>query len=86
MPKRNGQSWAVGSLWRPDEGKPYVLSGTVKIDGEDVRIAVFKNDKKESDRHPDFRISAYEDNGATKDKGIVLGSGGGSAPDNAPPF
>jgi uncharacterized protein (DUF736 family) len=86
MPKKS-QSWAVGSLWRPDDtDKPYVLSGTIKINGEDVRIAVFKNDKKESKRHPDFRISAYEDAGATKDRGIVVGGGGGDEDDSDVPF
>ena len=48
---------AIGSLWRhkTSQGKAY-LSGELEIDGTKHKVVVFKNDYKEQEKHPDYRI------------------------------
>ena len=47
----------MGALWlkTSDNGKKY-MSGVVEIDGVKHQIVVFKNDHKNADTHPDYKI------------------------------
>ena len=51
----------IGALWlkQSQDGKQY-LSGVIQDISGDINIAVFKNDKKESDKHPDYNIVLSE--------------------------
>jgi hypothetical protein len=46
-----------GALWsRVSKNNVKFLSGTVEIGGQKFGLAIFKNDKKKSDKHPDYRV------------------------------
>lgn len=42
----------IGALWMKDGRKGKYLTGTVN----GVRVVVFKNDRKNSDKAPDYRV------------------------------
>lgn len=48
---------SVGALWLKEssKGNKY-MAGTVKIGGVEYPIMIFKNDKGDNDRRPDYRI------------------------------
>ena len=48
---------SLGALWvsATKDGKKY-LSGEIAIDGQKTKIVVFKNNYKEEDKHPDYKI------------------------------
>ena len=48
---------SVGALWKytSQKGTPY-LSGTIKIGGVDYPIMIFKNDKGDNEKRPDYRV------------------------------
>lgn len=52
----------IGDLWikTSKDGKKY-MSGVLEDLSGDIRIAVFKNDRKEKDSHPDYQILLSED-------------------------
>lgn len=69
------QKKIYGGLWKPQRESKLLLSGGFKgeylgklldliqeihDDGGELRMAVFKNDRKESDRHPDINIIFQE--------------------------
>lgn len=51
----------IGALWlkTAKNGSKY-MSGVVEINGEKHSIVVFKNNYKEQDKHPDYRIFPSE--------------------------
>lgn len=51
----------IGALWskKTQDGKSF-LSGVLNDLGGDINIAVFKNDRKENDNHPDYNIVLSE--------------------------
>lgn len=51
----------LGALWLKDGKKGKYMSGVVEINGVKTNILVFKNDHKESDKHPDYNIYLSED-------------------------
>ena len=55
----------VGALWRKESATQKYFSGHVKVDdyGEEklLKVVVFKNNYKEKDNHPDFRIYTVDD-------------------------
>ena len=55
----------VGALWRKESATQKYFSGHVKIDdyGEEklLKVVVLKNNYKEKDNHPDFRIYTVDD-------------------------
>jgi hypothetical protein len=55
----------IGVLWKPKEGSKSkaVLSGSIDLLGEEVRVVVLKNDRKEKPSHPDFQIVRVLDDG-----------------------
>jgi uncharacterized protein (DUF736 family) len=48
---------SIGALWLNEakDGKKY-MSGVVTIDGTDHKIVVFRNNYKEEEKHPDYKI------------------------------
>lgn len=47
----------IGALWlkTTPKGEKY-MSGQIELNGEKIRLAVFKNSKKELEKHPDYNI------------------------------
>jgi len=56
------KSKSIGALWinESKKGVKYML-GSVEINGEITKIVIFKNNYKETDRHPDYRIFISEE-------------------------
>lgn len=50
----------IGALWRGKEGSSAVLTGTIDLLGEPIRICIFNNEK-EKETHPDYRIVRFLD-------------------------
>ncbi len=52
----------IGALWLKEtkDGKKY-MSGVLEDLRGDIRIAVFKNDRKEKENHPDYQIVVSEE-------------------------
>ena len=52
----------IGALWLKEtkDGKKYMSGVLEDIRGE-IRIAVFRNDRKEKDSHPDYQIVLSEE-------------------------
>lgn len=52
----------IGALWlrKSKDGKDY-MSGVLNDISGDIRICVFKNDKKENDKQPDYTLSVSID-------------------------
>lgn len=52
----------IGALWLKEtkDGKKYMSGVLEDIRGE-IRIAVFRNDRKEKDNHPDYQIVISEE-------------------------
>lgn len=47
----------LGGLWKKTSQKgTEFFSGTIKVNGEEVRISVFANNKKKSEKSPDYTI------------------------------
>jgi uncharacterized protein (DUF736 family) len=51
----------IGVLWTKKSEKGTYLSGVLNDLRGDIRIAVFKNDRKEKDSQPDYRIVVITD-------------------------
>lgn len=51
----------VGAFWKhvDKNGKQY-LSGTVELDGQKYPLAIFKNDFKKTNEHPDYNVVLSE--------------------------
>ena len=51
----------VGALWKKESATQKYFSGHIKVDDgmgseELLKVVIFKNNYKEKDNHPDFRI------------------------------
>jgi uncharacterized protein (DUF736 family) len=46
----------IGALWSRSSPRGEYLSGTLKIDGREIKVVCFRNDRKSSDKAPDWRI------------------------------
>jgi uncharacterized protein (DUF736 family) len=73
----------IGACWirKTKDGKVY-MSGVIDLLGEDIQIAVFKNDKKEKDNQPDYNIvrsGQQKERSANPDALSFLDVGGPSA-------
>ena len=61
MPKKTSKTEdkknkSIGALW-VNEGKNIkYLAGEIEVNGETVKIVVFKNSYKTEEKHPDYRI------------------------------
>ena len=43
-------------LWKNEPGKPAGYGGKITIDGVDYWVNLYKNERKETDRHPDLNL------------------------------
>lgn len=50
----------LGALWVKTGKNGKFMSGVVEIDGVKTNIVVFKNDHKENEKHPDYKIYLSE--------------------------
>jgi hypothetical protein len=56
---KDGKLKSIGALWRTKPGSKVVLAGKMQLEGKDgpsVDVLVFKNDKGNNPKRPDFRI------------------------------
>lgn len=51
----------IGALWIKRKNNNVFMSGELEIDGEKIRILVFKNTYKEQDNQPDYNIMLPRD-------------------------
>lgn len=56
----------IGALWIKEGRKGKFMSGNVEIDGVKVDIVVFKNDKGDNPKRPDYSILKSEPRGESK--------------------
>ena len=63
------KSQYIGALWAKESGGNKFLSGEVEVDGQKVRIVVFKNNRKEKETHPDYNILLAGERGSYKGGG-----------------
>lgn len=50
----------IGSLWKAKEGQKAVLTGTIELLGEELRIGVYRNEKAEGNQPP-YNIVRFTD-------------------------
>lgn len=62
----------IGALWvrKSKDGKVY-MSGIIQDLRGDIRIAVFKNDRKEKENHPDYTIVLSDDKSIEKNRKVA---------------
>jgi len=60
--KSSFKSSKVGALWKKisKKSEENYLSGIITINGQDHKIVVFNNKKKEEEKHPDYIILLNE--------------------------
>jgi len=56
----------VGALWKKESATQKYFSGHIKVDDgmggdELLKVVIFKNNYKEKDNHPDFRVYTVDD-------------------------
>jgi len=52
---------SIGSLWEKGGKKGKFFSGSIKqMNGQELQIVVFKNDKGDNPKRPDYRIYLSE--------------------------
>lgn len=58
---------SIGALWLRDSqnGTKY-MSGVIEIDGVKHSVVVFKNNYKQEDKHPDYRVYLSDKQGQSK--------------------
>lgn len=47
---------SIGALWRKQVKGKDMFTGTIEINGQKVKVAVWPNDYKKEEKHPDFKI------------------------------
>lgn len=50
----------IGSLWKPRPDAKHLGSGIVTVDGMKQRFIIVKNDWKDGERDPDYRLLSYD--------------------------
>lgn len=50
----------LGALWEKEGKNGKYMTGVIKIAGVETRLVLFRNDRKESDKHPDWQIYLSE--------------------------
>lgn len=53
-------------LWKNDPGRPAGYGGKIEIDGVWYWVNLYKNDRKETERHPDLNLALKKKNAPTK--------------------
>ena len=51
----------IGGLWLKDGQKGKFFSGQLELDGKKIDILVFKNDKGDNPKRPDYQIMLRDD-------------------------
>lgn len=53
---------SIGAMWlKTSKAGNKFMSGVVEVDGVKTKIVVFKNDRKENEKQPDYKIYLSED-------------------------
>jgi uncharacterized protein (DUF736 family) len=64
----------IGAMWKKQGKRGEFLTGQVEVDGKKVDFVVFPNDRKESEKQPDFVINIRTDDvPAPQDGGGMFG-------------
>lgn len=50
----------IGALWKKEKNGKTFLSGTIEIGAIKVKVCVFKNDRKDKETSPDYRIVTFD--------------------------
>ena len=55
---------SIGALWKKSVNGKELLSGLIELDGKKYKLAIWQNDYKKEDKHPDYKvyIDTYEPN------------------------
>lgn len=56
---------SIGGLWIKQGKAQKFLSGSIKLDGKEYQIIVFKNDKGDNPKRPDYRIFPSQPRGGS---------------------
>jgi hypothetical protein len=87
---RDGKLKSIGALWRTKPGSKVALAGKLQLEGKDgpsVDVLVFKNDKGDNPKRPDFRlVMVVEAEGGDDQDGTEGATGGQSGGDDDIPF
>ena len=54
----------VGALWLKEKNGKKFFSGSLELEGKEgpkLRVFVFRNEKKDSAKHPDYRVVLADD-------------------------
>lgn len=63
----------VGALWKPDKDGAAVLRGEIEINGQKIKVMVFKNTFKSKPNQPDYEIKTADPayaGGEAEDAGV----------------
>lgn len=66
-------------LWKNEPGKPAGYGGKIEIEGRTYWVNLYKNERKETERHPDLNL-------VLKPKDAAPYSGPQQPGDDLPPF
>lgn len=80
-PKTDWKSREIGALWLKGEGDKQRATGSIKSNGQDVQVVMFREKNKKSPNGPDYRlyVSVPVETSATMK---VVGASSALAPEN----
>lgn len=61
-PKTTSELVELGALWFKEGKQGKFMAGKITIDDQDIKIMVFKNEYKNADNHPDYKVVAVLEN------------------------
>ena len=53
------ESKSIGALWKPktDNTNAPLAKGTIEVNGEKIKIVIWKAREKKTEKHPDYNIT-----------------------------